>query len=106
MRWRNKERTGIDWPLPPGDETRAHVGDEHAAMRIDLNSDMGESFGIYTIGNDARLMASVTSASLAAGFHGGDPSCCARQSGWPGSTGSPSERILVIPTSSGSAAAP
>ena len=43
-------------------------------MRIDLNSDMGESFGIYTIGNDARLMASVTSASLAAGFHGGDPS--------------------------------
>lgn len=44
------------------------------ALCIDLNSDMGESFGIYTIGNDAGLMRSVTSANLAAGFHAGDPS--------------------------------
>ncbi len=42
-------------------------------MRIDLNADLGESFGPYTIGHDAELMASVTSASVAAGFHGGDP---------------------------------
>ncbi len=43
-------------------------------MRIDINADMGESFGAYKIGNDAGLMKSITSANIAAGFHGGDPS--------------------------------
>ena len=43
-------------------------------MRIDINSDMGESFGAYTIGRDAGLMKSITSANIAAGFHAGDPS--------------------------------
>jgi UPF0271 protein len=43
-------------------------------MRIDLNADVGESFGAYTIGDDVGLMASITSANIAAGFHGGDPS--------------------------------
>jgi 5-oxoprolinase (ATP-hydrolysing) subunit A len=43
-------------------------------MRIDINADMGESFGAYTIGHDAGLMKSITSANIAAGFHGGDPS--------------------------------
>src|SRR6202140_1047428 len=43
-------------------------------MRIDINSDVGESFGAYTIGRDAALMPSITSANVAAGFHGGDPS--------------------------------
>jgi UPF0271 protein len=43
-------------------------------MRIDINSDVGESFGAYTIGHDAGLMASITSANVAAGFHAGDPS--------------------------------
>jgi 5-oxoprolinase (ATP-hydrolysing) subunit A len=43
-------------------------------MRIDINSDMGESFGAYTIGHDAGLMISITSANVAAGFHAGDPS--------------------------------
>src|SRR6059036_3589 len=43
-------------------------------MRIDINSDLGESFGAYRIGNDAGLMASITSANVAAGFHAGDPS--------------------------------
>jgi UPF0271 protein len=42
-------------------------------MRIDINSDMGESFGAYTIGHDAGLMKSITSANVAAGFHAGDP---------------------------------
>lgn len=42
-------------------------------MRIDLNSDVGESFGAYTIGHDAGLMKSITSANVAAGFHAGDP---------------------------------
>ena len=43
-------------------------------MRIDINADVGESFGAYTIGNDRALMTSLTSASVAAGFHAGDPS--------------------------------
>src|SRR4029078_12648832 len=42
-------------------------------MRIDLNADVGESFGAYTIGHDRGLMQSITSANIAAGFHGGDP---------------------------------
>ena len=43
-------------------------------MRIDLNCDMGESFGAYTIGNDEAVMRSITSANIACGFHAGDPS--------------------------------
>src|SRR5437762_7798219 len=43
-------------------------------MRIDINSDTGESFGAYTIGHDAGLMKAITSANVAAGFHAGDPS--------------------------------
>jgi 5-oxoprolinase (ATP-hydrolysing) subunit A len=44
------------------------------ALRIDLNADVGESFGAYEIGHDPGLMKSITSANIAAGFHGGDPS--------------------------------
>jgi UPF0271 protein len=42
-------------------------------IRIDLNSDMGESFGRWTLGNDAELMEIITSANIACGWHGGDP---------------------------------
>jgi 5-oxoprolinase (ATP-hydrolysing) subunit A len=42
-------------------------------MRIDLNSDVGETFGPWTMGNDAALMPHVTSANVACGFHAGDP---------------------------------
>ncbi|WP_426058649.1 LamB/YcsF family protein [Hymenobacter sp. B1770] len=40
---------------------------------VDLNCDMGESFGAWTIGNDAALMPFITSANIACGFHAGDP---------------------------------
>lgn len=43
-------------------------------MRIDLNADMGEGFGVYPLGRDAELLAVVTSANVACGFHAGDPS--------------------------------
>src|SRR5438093_11078458 len=43
------------------------------AQWIDLNSDMGESFGWYTIGADEQIITSITSANLGCGFHGGDP---------------------------------
>lgn len=41
--------------------------------RIDLNCDMGESFGVYRIGNDSQILEYVSSANIACGFHGGDP---------------------------------
>jgi UPF0271 protein len=40
---------------------------------IDLNSDVGEGFGAYSIGDDAGMLESITSANVACGFHGGDP---------------------------------
>jgi 5-oxoprolinase (ATP-hydrolysing) subunit A len=40
---------------------------------IDLNCDMGESFGAWTMGSDAEMLKIVTSANVACGFHGGDP---------------------------------
>jgi UPF0271 protein len=43
------------------------------SRRIDLNCDMGESFGAYTTGNDAGVLPFVSSVNLACGFHGGDP---------------------------------
>jgi 5-oxoprolinase (ATP-hydrolysing) subunit A len=41
---------------------------------VDLNCDMGESFGAFVIGQDHAVMQFVTSANIACGFHGGDPS--------------------------------
>ena len=40
--------------------------------RIDLNCDMGESFGTWTMGDDAGVMPWITSANIACGFHAGD----------------------------------
>lgn len=41
--------------------------------KIDLNCDVGESFGAYSIGEDEKILPYVTSANIACGFHGGDP---------------------------------
>ncbi len=41
--------------------------------RVDLNADMGESFGPWAMGNDQALLEIVTSANIACGFHAGDP---------------------------------
>jgi UPF0271 protein len=45
---------------------------------IDLNCDMGESFGAYTIGADVEVMRSISSANVACGYHGGDPAVMRR----------------------------
>lgn len=42
-------------------------------MRIDLNSDLGESFGRYVLADDEAIMSQITSANIACGFHAGDP---------------------------------
>ncbi len=41
---------------------------------IDLNCDMGESYGAWTMGRDTEVLPFVSSANIACGFHGGDPS--------------------------------
>ena len=41
--------------------------------QIDLNSDLGESFGHYTIGNDDKIIPLITSANVACGYHASDP---------------------------------
>ncbi|EWY41261.1 LamB/YcsF family protein [Skermanella stibiiresistens SB22] len=41
--------------------------------KVDLNCDMGESFGVYTLGADAEMLKLVTTANVACGFHAGDP---------------------------------
>ena len=43
-------------------------------MKIDLNADLGESFGPWKMGDDAAILGIVTTANVACGFHGGDPS--------------------------------
>lgn len=40
---------------------------------IDMNADMGESFGVYKYGEDESIVTSVSSGNLACGFHAGDP---------------------------------
>lgn len=48
---------------------------------VDLNSDMGEAFGPYRMGEDAAILEVVSSANVACGFHGGDPEVMAKTFG-------------------------
>ncbi len=41
--------------------------------KVDLNADLGESFGAYTIGMDSEVLRYITSANVACGYHAGDP---------------------------------
>ncbi|WP_229398973.1 LamB/YcsF family protein [Micromonospora okii] len=45
---------------------------------MDLNADLGEGFGIWRLGDDEALLGLITSANVACGFHGGDPSTMRR----------------------------
>lgn len=49
-----------------------------AAVTVDLNADLGEGFGAWSMGDDAALLDIVTSANVACGFHAGDPSIMRR----------------------------
>ncbi|HYK71520.1 MAG TPA: 5-oxoprolinase subunit PxpA [Pseudoneobacillus sp.] len=42
-------------------------------LKVDLNSDLGESFGAFRVGNDEEMMKYITSANIACGYHAGDP---------------------------------
>lgn len=55
---------------------RASAADAASAGRsptLDINCDMGESFGAFVMGNDLEVLAHVTSANIACGMHAGDP---------------------------------
>lgn len=60
-----------------GAATRAG-GNIQGMLRIDLNCDVGESFGRYALGDDAGVLPHVTSANVACGLHAGDPSVMRR----------------------------
>lgn len=49
------------------------MNQDSAKRSLDLNCDMGESYGSWSVGNDAALLDYVTSANIACGFHAGDP---------------------------------
>ncbi|OON69457.1 LamB/YcsF family protein [Hymenobacter sp. CRA2] len=48
------------------------------SYRVDLNCDMGESFGAYNLGHDKAILPYVTSANIACGYHAGDPAVMKR----------------------------
>ncbi len=54
---------------------------------IDLNADLGESFGAWTLGDDAAMLQVVTSANVACGFHAGDPLTLVRTCGLAAAAG-------------------
>src|SRR4051794_2021301 len=60
------------WRSPCGDR----AGDRRTM--IDLNSDLGEGFGIWPLTHDEALLRIVTSANVACGFHAGDPTVLRR----------------------------
>src|ERR1700710_544969 len=69
-------RTGTGSILPVGTDSFLvvpPVGRCSQNWRVDLNSDLGEGFGVWTLGDDDALLDVVTSANIACGFHGGDP---------------------------------
>ena len=43
------------------------------SKEVNINADLGESFGAYSIGSDSEILKIVTSANVACGFHAGDP---------------------------------
>lgn len=49
-----------------------------ATISVDLNADLGEGFGVWTLGDDDAMLDIVTSANVACGFHAGDPRSLAK----------------------------
>src|SRR5215213_11005867 len=56
----------------PGRHNAPRVGG-HSKMRVNLNADIGESFGRFRVGQDEELMRIIASANIACGMHAGDP---------------------------------
>jgi 5-oxoprolinase (ATP-hydrolysing) subunit A len=56
----------------------ATADEDRTVASLDLNGDLGEGFGIWTLGDDDALLRVITSANVACGFHAGDPSIMRR----------------------------
>ena len=52
------------------------------SITVDLNCDLGESFGVYRIGQDQQILPFITSANIACGFHAGDPQTMNQTVAW------------------------
>lgn len=65
--------------------------------KVDLNSDLGESFGAYTIGLDNEVIAHVSSVNVACGYHAGDPLVMERPLPQPRRQASPSAHTRASP---------
>ena len=63
----------FDWPVPPV-QCFTPPGRGERAMAITINCDIGEGYGLYTFGNDERIMPFISIANVACGFHASDPS--------------------------------
>lgn len=63
----------IIYGLIDTDHSRKAAAAGGFAMKIDLNSDLGEGYGAWRMGDDAAMLGIVSSANLACGFHAGDP---------------------------------
>jgi UPF0271 protein len=57
-------------PTDRGEERKVFA----MSVKIDMNSDLGEGFGAWSMGDDCAVMRSVSSANIACGYHAGDPS--------------------------------
>jgi 5-oxoprolinase (ATP-hydrolysing) subunit A len=62
----------------PGARRAGESAEQPPGRRVDLNSDVGESFGRWQLGDDAAVLRTVTSANVACGFHAGDPTTLRR----------------------------
>jgi UPF0271 protein len=67
------------------------------ARQININCDMGEGFGRWTLGDDAGILPLVPTANIAAGFHGGDPSIMRRVVGLAKETGADIGAHVALP---------
>jgi hypothetical protein len=67
---------------------------------IDLNADLGEGYGPWTMGDDPAMFGLVTSANIACGGHAGDPTPCSGRWSWRASAASRSARTPAIRTGS------
>lgn len=69
-----KDSDLFNWKMKVDVEKDIGIGGRQLRKRVDLNCDMGESFGCYSLGDQRSILKYITSANIACGFHAGDPS--------------------------------
>ncbi|TSD40402.1 LamB/YcsF family protein [Rhodococcus sp. KBS0724] len=79
----------LDCPPAPSTAHRGstHLEEDAVAATFDLNADLGEGFGPWRSGDDQSLLAVISSANIACGFHAGDPSIMRKVCGWAADRG-------------------